>query len=66
VIFIGGRLKIEFMDELPLNAVGKVLKREFREMMKTWAGCWMLDAQFWILDARYWIVGTEYRAPSIQ
>jgi long-chain acyl-CoA synthetase len=27
--------KIEFMDELPLSAVGKVLKRELREMMKT-------------------------------
>ncbi|MEE4262205.1 MAG: AMP-binding protein [Desulfobacteraceae bacterium] len=26
--------KIEFMDELPLSAVGKVLKRELREMMK--------------------------------
>ena len=25
---------IEFMDELPLSAVGKVLKRELREMMK--------------------------------
>jgi acyl-coenzyme A synthetase/AMP-(fatty) acid ligase len=27
--------RIEFMDELPLSAVGKVLKRELREMMKT-------------------------------
>jgi long-chain acyl-CoA synthetase len=27
--------KIEFMDELPLSAVGKVLKRELRELMKT-------------------------------
>jgi long-chain acyl-CoA synthetase len=27
--------KIEFMDELPLSAVGKVLKRELKEMMKT-------------------------------
>ncbi len=26
--------RIEFMDELPLSAVGKVLKRELREMMK--------------------------------
>lgn len=26
--------KIEFMDKLPLSAVGKVLKRELREMMK--------------------------------
>ena len=26
--------KIEFMDELPLSAVGKVLKRELRELMK--------------------------------
>jgi acyl-coenzyme A synthetase/AMP-(fatty) acid ligase len=26
--------KIEFMDELPLSAVGKVLKRELREKMK--------------------------------
>ena len=26
---------IEFMDELPLSAVGKVLKRELREQMKT-------------------------------
>jgi len=27
--------KIEFMDELPMSAVGKVLKRELKEMMKT-------------------------------
>ena len=27
--------KIEFMDELPLSAVGKVLKRKLREMMKS-------------------------------
>jgi long-chain acyl-CoA synthetase len=27
--------RIEFMDELPLSAVGKVLKRELREMMKS-------------------------------
>jgi long-chain acyl-CoA synthetase len=27
--------RIEFMEELPLSAVGKVLKRELREMMKT-------------------------------
>jgi acyl-CoA synthetase (AMP-forming)/AMP-acid ligase II len=27
--------KIEFMDELPLSAVGKVLKRELRELMKS-------------------------------
>ena len=27
--------KIEFMDELPLSGVGKVLKRELREMMKS-------------------------------
>ena len=27
--------RIEFMDELPLSAVGKVLKRELREMMRT-------------------------------
>jgi long-chain acyl-CoA synthetase len=26
--------RIEFMDELPLSAVGKVLKRELRELMK--------------------------------
>jgi acyl-coenzyme A synthetase/AMP-(fatty) acid ligase len=26
--------KIDFMDELPLSAVGKVLKRELRELMK--------------------------------
>jgi non-ribosomal peptide synthetase component E (peptide arylation enzyme) len=26
--------KIEFMDELPLSAVGKVLKRELRKQMK--------------------------------
>ena len=26
--------KIEFMDELPLSPVGKVLKRELREKMK--------------------------------
>jgi len=25
--------RIEFMDELPLSAVGKVLKRELREML---------------------------------
>jgi acyl-CoA synthetase (AMP-forming)/AMP-acid ligase II len=25
---------IEFMDELPLSAVGKVLKRELKEKMK--------------------------------
>jgi len=27
--------RIEFMDELPVSAVGKVLKRELREMMKS-------------------------------
>lgn len=27
--------KIEFMDELPLSAVGKVLKRELREQMRS-------------------------------
>ena len=27
--------KIEFMDELPLSGVGKVLKRELREMIKS-------------------------------
>ena len=26
--------RIEFMDELPLSAVGKILKRELREQMK--------------------------------
>jgi long-chain acyl-CoA synthetase len=26
--------KIEFMDELPVSAVGKVLKRELREIMQ--------------------------------
>jgi len=25
---------LEFMDELPISAVGKVLKRELREIMK--------------------------------
>jgi long-chain acyl-CoA synthetase len=27
--------KIEFMEELPLSAVGKILKRELREMMQS-------------------------------